>query len=46
MKNFTGISDIYERPENCEIHLHTDELNINKCVKEVSNYLVKNNTFE
>lgn len=45
IKNFTGISDIYERPENCDIHLHTDKNNIDKCIKEILNYLAKNKIF-
>jgi len=37
--NFTGISSPYEQPLNAEIHLKTDELDIDACVNEIVNYL-------
>lgn len=44
-KNFTGISDVYEEPENPEIHLKTGELNVYDCVNKVMNYLKRKNLF-
>lgn len=35
IKNFTGISDPYEPPENAEVVIDTSKLNIEKSVKEV-----------
>lgn len=46
IKNFTGISDKYENPNNCEIHLLTHKNNIGECIGEVMDYLVKNNRFK
>jgi len=37
--SFTGVSDVYEAPENPEIHLHTDELSVDECVNIVLDYL-------
>lgn len=37
--NFTGISSPYEIPLKAEIHLKTDELDIDSCVNEIINYL-------
>ncbi len=46
IKNFTGVSDPYEKPENAEIILdtssNTDE-NIEKCAEQVIEYLQNNN---
>jgi adenylylsulfate kinase len=42
IKEFTGISAPYEPPENPEIHLRTDILSIDDCVKAILDYLVKN----
>lgn len=39
IKNFTGISDPYEPPENPEIILETDKLTIEESVKKIINYL-------
>ncbi|GMM28189.1 adenylyl-sulfate kinase [Martiniozyma asiatica (nom. inval.)] len=41
IKNFTGIDDPYEAPENPEIHLNTHELSVEKCVEEILAYLQK-----
>lgn len=42
IKNFTGIDDPYEAPENPEIHLRTDEMSLAKEVEIVIDYLVGN----
>jgi sulfate adenylyltransferase len=42
IKNFTGISDPYESPENPEIELKTDNLLPNECVKKIIKYLEDN----
>ena len=39
--NFTGISSPYEAPINAEIHLKTDELNIEECTMKIIDYLDK-----
>ena len=41
IKNFTGISDPYEPPENPEIILETDRLNIDDSVDMIMGYLKK-----
>jgi adenylylsulfate kinase len=40
IKNFTGIDDPYEAPENPEIHLHTDQMTVEEEVSLIINYLV------
>ena len=40
IKNFTGIDDPYEAPENPEIHLRTDEMSIAEEVSIVIDYLM------
>ena len=37
--NFTGISSPYEKPEQPHIHIRTNTMSIEECVKEVINYL-------
>jgi adenylylsulfate kinase len=39
IKNFTGVSDPYEPPENPEIVLDTDGLSIEESVSKIMNYL-------
>lgn len=39
---FTGISDIYEEPDNPEIKLETNPKSVEKCVDEVIEYLEEN----
>jgi adenylylsulfate kinase len=39
IKNFTGVSDPYERPKNPEIVLDTDRLSIEESVNKVMDYL-------
>jgi len=41
IKNFTGIDDPYEAPENPEIHLRTDEMTLQEEVTIVIDYLMK-----
>lgn len=43
IKNFTGISDPYEKPKNPDIHLETDKMSVEESVKMVIKYLKKNN---
>lgn len=40
IKNFTGIDDPYEPPENPEIHLRTDEMTLQEEVSMVIDYLM------
>jgi adenylylsulfate kinase-like enzyme len=40
--NFTGISAPYEEPEKAEIHIRTDQLSVEECVKKITEYLVEN----
>ena len=40
IKNFTGIDDPYEAPENPEIHLHTDQMTVEE-VAMIINYLIE-----
>jgi adenylylsulfate kinase len=42
IKNFTGIDDPYEEPDNPEIHLHTDEMTLVEEVEIIVNYLLAN----
>jgi len=42
IKNFTGISDPYEEPENPEIVLDTGKDSIDECVNKVINYMQLN----
>lgn len=39
IKNFTGVDDPYEEPQNPEIHLRTDKETVAECVQKVVNYL-------
>lgn len=39
IKNFTGVSDPYEAPENPEITLRTDQNTLEECVAQVITYL-------
>jgi adenylylsulfate kinase len=39
IKNFTGVSDPYEPPENPEIVLDTDRLSIEESVSKIMDYL-------
>ena len=40
IKEFTGVSAPYEEPENPEIHLHTDKMFVEACVRVIVDYLV------
>jgi len=42
IKNFTGIDDPYEAPENPEIVLNTDEMSLEEEVEVILNYLQEN----
>lgn len=44
IKNFTGIDDPYEAPENPEIHLRTDQMTLDEEIDLILQYL-KNNGF-
>ncbi|MDO6746939.1 adenylyl-sulfate kinase [Gilvimarinus sp. 1_MG-2023] len=41
IKQFTGISDPYERPEHPEVTLDTSKLCVNDCVKDIFSTLVQ-----
>ena len=41
IKNFTGIDSPYEAPEEPQIEIKTDELNIQKCCDKIINHLIK-----
>jgi len=40
IKEYTGISAPYEEPENPEIHLHTDVMSIDDCVRSIIEHLL------
>ena len=42
IKNFTGIDSPYEEPVEPQIEIKTDELNINKSVDKIVDYLIRN----
>jgi adenylylsulfate kinase len=42
IKNFTGIDDPYEPPENPEIHLRTDAMTLEDEVSTIIEYLIRN----
>lgn len=42
IKDFTGISAPYEAPEKPEIHIKTDETDVEESVRIITEYLVKN----
>jgi len=42
IKNFTGIDDPYEAPENPELHLHTDKMTLEEEVAIIIDYLKDN----
>lgn len=42
IKNFTGIDDPYEAPDQPEIHLHTDSMTLEEEVQIILNYLIDN----
>ena len=42
IKNFTGVSDLYETPTNPDIELKTDKESISQSVNRIIEYLVKN----
>ncbi|MDN5370849.1 MAG: adenylylsulfate kinase [Shewanella sp.] len=39
IKHFTGIDSAYEVPLSAEIHLHTADMNIDRCVSAILQYL-------
>jgi len=41
IKNFTGIDDPYEAPDNPEIHLHTDQMSLEEEVQIILDYLIE-----
>jgi adenylyl-sulfate kinase len=43
INNFTGISDIYEEPQEPDIELRTDRDSINRSINKVIKYLKNNN---
>lgn len=43
IREFTGISAPYEAPEKPEIHLRTDKMDVDECVRAVMDYLIKHN---
>ncbi len=42
IKNFTGISDVYEEPQHAEIVLDTDKLSVEESIEIVIKYIKKN----
>jgi len=46
IKNFTGIDDPYEAPENPEIHLHTDKMTLEEEVAIIIDYLIESQTIQ
>ena len=39
IKDFTGVDSPYERPEKPEIHIKTEKMGVDECVKEIIAYL-------
>jgi len=46
IKNFTGIDDPYEEPENPEIVVETDKMSIDECAKKILDYLKERKLLE
>ena len=46
IRNFTGIDDPYEAPENAELVIYTGEKTLEECAAEVMNYLEANGYIE
>ena len=46
IKNFTGIDDPYEAPENAELTIYTGEKTLEECAAEVISYLESNGYME
>ena len=46
IKNFTGIDDPYEAPENPEIHLRTDQMTLEEEVSLIIGYLKEHEIIE
>jgi len=46
IKNFTGIDDPYEAPENAELIIYTGEKTLEECAAEVISYLESNGYME
>ena len=46
IKNFTGIDDPYEEPENPEIVVETDKMSIDECARKIFDYLKKRKLLE
>lgn len=46
IKNFTGISDPYEEPENPEILVETDKNSLEECVDKIYQYLLSEGYLE
>ena len=42
LKNFTGISDVYEEPKNADIVIDTDKINIDEATQTIVKYIKKN----
>ena len=42
IKNFTGIDDPYEAPDQPEIHLHTDQMTLEEEVQIILDHLIEN----
>jgi len=43
IKNFTGISSPYEKPENPEIHIINNDISLDEAANQIINYLIKKN---
>jgi len=41
LKNFSGINDVYEEPQHAEIVIDTDNVSIDKSVKQIIKYIKK-----
>jgi len=42
IKNFTGVTDVYEEPQQAEIVIDTDKIDIDEAVKEIVKYIKRN----
>ena len=43
IEHFTGVSDPYEEPENCEIVVDTDRMDARCCVDKMMDFLIRKN---
>ncbi|NOX47508.1 MAG: adenylyl-sulfate kinase [Chlorobi bacterium] len=40
IKNFTGIDSLFEKPQNCDIEIHTDLQSVKESIKQLLDYIL------